>query len=104
MSEDIDNDDKGHRGDTTNRATGITGQWAALGCSRLYWAVLDCTMLYPALLGPNGRCLGELVCTGLYWAAMDCTEWAVLGCLVVCSNGLLWAAQGFSWLYWAALV
>ena len=56
MSEDIDNDDKGYRGDTTNRATGITGQWAALGCFALYWAVLDLTGLYSALLDSTGMC------------------------------------------------
>ena len=73
MSEDIDNDDKGYRGHTTNRATGITGQWAALGCSRLYWAVLDvlcCTLLYLALMGGAGGNWYVLGCTGLQWTAV----------------------------------
>ena len=33
------------RGDTADRATGFTGQWAALGAAGLYWAVIDCTGL-----------------------------------------------------------
>ena len=36
LCDNIDKDDKGNRGDTADRATGFTGQWAALGSTGLY--------------------------------------------------------------------
>ena len=61
--DDVDKADLGDRSGMANRATGLTGQWAALGCTVLYCAVLGYF--------------------GLYWAVSDCSGlycWAVLGC------------------------
>ena len=37
---------QGLQGDTDDRTTGFTGQWASQGPSGLYWALLGCSGLY----------------------------------------------------------
>ena len=57
-----DDVEKDGKGDTADRATEFTEQWAALESTGLYWAVLSGTGLYWRVLG----------CSRLYWAVLGC--------------------------------